>query len=105
MQSQPAPSYTYDATGHLVTTIPNGASSDVVRAVTVPTVALPVAQSFTSSGLFHPTVLNASHLFTPAISVTNPPVRVLPAASQAAPGTIIATKRPFLAPEDTTLRR
>lgn len=97
MQSQPAPSLTYDALGRLVNAVPNASTNDVVREVIT---EIPLAQpgSMTSSGLMNPTVLNAPHLFVPTVSISNPPVPLLPAVSQAAPGTMIATGRPFLTP-------
>ncbi len=99
MQSTPTPSYTYDALGRIVMAAPSGGSNDVLVASTTVAATPPVTLS--TNGLLHSTVLNAPHLFTPTVSITNPPFRLLPEVSQASPGTLIATSRPFLAPPAT----
>ncbi len=103
MQSPPAPSYTYDALGRIVMAAPSGGSNDVLAA-TAAIAVLPNAASVTvnTNGLLHETVLNAPQLFTPAVSITNPPIRLVPAVSQASPGTMIANSRPFLAPPESS---
>ena len=113
MQSQPTPSYTYDALGRIVMAAPSGASNDVMMTTNAVAVTHPVAVAVTpgssvsqeltfgTNGLLHSTVLNAPHLFTPTISITNPPIPLIPAVAQAAPGTMIATAKPFLSPANS----
>lgn len=125
MQTQPTPNYTYDALGRLVMISASGAANDVNHSFsqtlrstpstpTTPTtystninarnvnanlaVREREAIAITATGLVRPTVLNAQHLFTPAVSINNPPTTLIPSGSQASPGTIIATSRPFLRP-------
>ncbi len=99
MQSQPTPNFTYDALGRLVMVTPSGGSNDVAALVDSTTVEVQnPAQAITATGLVRPTVLNAPHLYTPAVSIDNPPMALITSESQASPGTIISTARPFLRP-------
>lgn len=66
--------YVYDAKGRLSSFCPSGSSVDVVTDHVYLDPRIPGPRSLVAGGL-RPTVLNSSHLFTPPLSVSSPPVQ------------------------------
>jgi len=74
MQRVSHPTYTYDSNGRLTNFSPSGGTNDVVAEHILLDPRIDGPRSLVAGGL-RPTILNTSHLFTPPLSMTSPPVK------------------------------